>query len=200
MRPKILGGRPAKEVQLAVRCWGGPRGSPPPRSGGFERTRAESGRAGPVASTPLRYAENGAVRPDRMDAPAGIEPAHAGLGNRLQRGIGSPHQLDFDSRRRSSSRVQTISGARLAFRAAVGGCRRFRGRLPRLGRAVRWPRATRASDGISIENRRWVERADYLRCIPAALRFISAEPLHGPLIDLDLQGIDSLIAGGESGL
>ena len=53
--------------------------------------------------------------------------------------------------------------------------------------------------GVSIENRRFVHRADYLREVPAAVRFISAEPLLGALPDLDLAGIDWLIAGGESG-
>src|SRR5215213_8556348 len=53
--------------------------------------------------------------------------------------------------------------------------------------------------GVSIENRRFVHRADYLRTVPAAVRFISAEPLLGPLDGLDLDGIDWLIAGGESG-
>lgn len=53
--------------------------------------------------------------------------------------------------------------------------------------------------GVSIENRRFVHRADYLRSVDAAVRFISAEPLLGPLHDLDLAGIDWLIAGGESG-
>jgi protein gp37 len=77
--------------------------------------------------------------------------------------------------------------------------------------------------GVSIENRRFVERADVLRQTPAAVRFISAEPLLGPLVPmrpctmagpgayvwqdrgilhergLDLRGIDWLICGGESG-
>jgi protein gp37 len=53
--------------------------------------------------------------------------------------------------------------------------------------------------GVSIENRRFVHRADYLRDVDAAVRFISAEPLLGPLNGLDLAGIDWLIAGGESG-
>jgi hypothetical protein len=53
--------------------------------------------------------------------------------------------------------------------------------------------------GVSIENRRFVHRADALRAVPAAVRFISAEPLLGPLAGLDLEGIDWLIAGGESG-
>ena len=53
--------------------------------------------------------------------------------------------------------------------------------------------------GTSIENNRWVGRADELRATPAAVRFISAEPLLGPLPSLDLTGIDWLIVGGESG-
>jgi protein gp37 len=53
--------------------------------------------------------------------------------------------------------------------------------------------------GVSIENRRFVHRANRLRQIPAAVRFISAEPLLGPLEGLSLRGIDWLIAGGESG-
>ena len=53
--------------------------------------------------------------------------------------------------------------------------------------------------GTSIENNRWVHRADDIRDTPAAVRFISAEPLLGPLDKLDLKGIDWLIVGGESG-
>jgi protein gp37 len=53
--------------------------------------------------------------------------------------------------------------------------------------------------GVSIENRRFVHRADYLRRTPAAVKFISAEPLLGKLEGLDLTDIDWLIAGGESG-
>jgi protein gp37 len=53
--------------------------------------------------------------------------------------------------------------------------------------------------GTSIENDRWVGRADRVRETPAAVRFISAEPLLGPLPSLDLTDIDWLILGGESG-
>ena len=53
--------------------------------------------------------------------------------------------------------------------------------------------------GTSIENDRWVSRADDLRKTPAAVRFISAEPLLSALPSLDLAGIDWLIVGGESG-
>lgn len=44
-----------------------------------------------------------------------------------------------------------------------------------------------------------MHRASALRAVPAAVRFISAEPLLGPLESLGLEGIDWLIAGGESG-
>jgi protein gp37 len=53
--------------------------------------------------------------------------------------------------------------------------------------------------GTSIENEQVVKRADALRQIPAAVRFISAEPLLGPLDALDLTGIHWVIGGGESG-
>ncbi len=52
--------------------------------------------------------------------------------------------------------------------------------------------------GTSIENGRWVGRADALRATHATVRFISAEPLLGDLRSLDLRGIDWLIVGGES--
>ncbi len=53
--------------------------------------------------------------------------------------------------------------------------------------------------GTSIESNRYAFRADHLRATPAAVRWISAEPLLGPLDELDLEGIDWLVAGGESG-
>ncbi len=70
-------------------------------------------------------------------------------------------------------------------------------RLAELAAELPWPENVWM--GVSIENRRWVERADCLRQVPAAVRFISAEPLLGPLDGLDLDGIHWLIAGGESG-
>lgn len=53
--------------------------------------------------------------------------------------------------------------------------------------------------GTSIENMKVAERADILRRIPAAVRFVSYEPALGPLNDLDLTGLDWFIFGGESG-
>jgi protein gp37 len=53
--------------------------------------------------------------------------------------------------------------------------------------------------GTSIELDRYCRRADDLRETPAAIRFLSLEPLLGPLPSLDLTGIDWAIIGGESG-
>ena len=53
--------------------------------------------------------------------------------------------------------------------------------------------------GTTIERDDYVSRADALRKIDATVRFISAEPLLGPLPSLDLTGIHWLITGGESG-
>ena len=70
-------------------------------------------------------------------------------------------------------------------------------RLAAMAPTLPWPKNVWM--GVTIENRRYVDRADYLRQVPAAVRFISAEPLLGPLEGLDLQNIDWLISGGESG-
>lgn len=54
--------------------------------------------------------------------------------------------------------------------------------------------------GVSVEDRKYgVPRIDVLRQIPAAVRFLSIEPLLEDLGDLDLRGIDWVLVGGESG-
>lgn len=53
--------------------------------------------------------------------------------------------------------------------------------------------------GVSIESDKYTWRADHLRATPAAVRWISAEPLLGPLPSLDLTGIDWVVVGAESG-
>jgi protein gp37 len=70
-------------------------------------------------------------------------------------------------------------------------------RLSQLAEDLPWP--PNVWMGVTIEDERFVDRADHLREVPAAVRFISAEPLLGPLDGLRLDGIDWLIAGGESG-
>jgi Protein of unknown function (DUF5131) len=61
-----------------------------------------------------------------------------------------------------------------------------------------WP-LPNAWMGTSIESDDYAWRADELRRPPAAIRFLSLEPLLGPLPSLDLTGIDWVIVGGESG-
>jgi protein gp37 len=53
--------------------------------------------------------------------------------------------------------------------------------------------------GTSIETDRFAKRADSVRETPAAVHFLSLEPLLGPLPSLDLSGIQWVIVGGESG-
>jgi len=53
--------------------------------------------------------------------------------------------------------------------------------------------------GVSVESQEWVFRADDLRGSGAAVKFISFEPLLGPIDNISLQGIDWVIVGGESG-
>lgn len=53
--------------------------------------------------------------------------------------------------------------------------------------------------GVSVENQKYAFRIDHLRQTHAHIKFLSLEPLLGPLGDLDLSGIDWVIVGGESG-
>ena len=53
--------------------------------------------------------------------------------------------------------------------------------------------------GVSVEDERVVHRIDALRSTPAQVKFLSLEPLIGPLEDLNLDGIHWAIVGGESG-
>jgi protein gp37 len=70
-------------------------------------------------------------------------------------------------------------------------------RARRLADQLDWP--TNLWMGVSVENADVLHRVDVLRVVPAAVRFLSCEPLLGPLDELDLTGIGWVIAGGESG-
>ncbi|BBX02273.1 hypothetical protein BST36_29140 [Mycolicibacterium moriokaense] len=70
-------------------------------------------------------------------------------------------------------------------------------RLRRLGESLDWP--SNLWMGVSVENSDVLSRVDHLREVPAAVRFLSCEPLIGPLDGLNLDGIHWVIAGGESG-
>ena len=71
------------------------------------------------------------------------------------------------------------------------------GRLRHLGPRLDWP--SNVWIGVSIENDLLSPRADALRTVPATVRFLSCEPLLGPLPSLRLDGIHWVITGGESG-
>ena len=53
--------------------------------------------------------------------------------------------------------------------------------------------------GVSIESEKWLARLDELKNTPARVKFLSLEPLLGPLSQIDLGSIDWVIVGGESG-
>jgi len=69
-------------------------------------------------------------------------------------------------------------------------------RLSRLACRLPWP--SHVWMGVSIESPAYRWRLRYLRGTPAAVKFVSAEPLLEALPELELAGIDWLIAGGES--
>jgi protein gp37 len=70
-------------------------------------------------------------------------------------------------------------------------------RVAELASRLPWPQNVWM--GVSVEDERVVGRIEDLRCVPAAVRFLSCEPLIGPVGVLDLAGIDWVIVGGESG-
>ncbi len=70
-------------------------------------------------------------------------------------------------------------------------------RLQQLDEKLEW--APNIWMGVSIESEKYCSRIDDLRATSAMIKFLSLEPLLGPLHNLDLRGIDWVIVGGESG-
>jgi len=70
-------------------------------------------------------------------------------------------------------------------------------RLGALAADLSW--APNIWQGVSVENAQYIWRVRDLQKVPAAVRFLSVEPLLGPIRDLPLAGIDWVIVGGESG-
>jgi protein gp37 len=70
-------------------------------------------------------------------------------------------------------------------------------RLAEVASQLPWPEHVWM--GVSVEDARVTSRIDSLRKVDAAVRFLSCEPLIGPLYDLNLDDIHWVIAGGESG-
>ena len=70
-------------------------------------------------------------------------------------------------------------------------------RLLQLSRKLSWPENVWM--GVTVENADYTFRIDHLKQTPAAIKFISFEPLLGPIPNINLEGIDWVIVGGESG-
>lgn len=70
-------------------------------------------------------------------------------------------------------------------------------RLAEVAPLLHWPHNVWM--GVSVEDARATHRIDLLRTVPAHVRFISFEPLIGPIENPDLSGIQWAIVGGESG-
>jgi protein gp37 len=70
-------------------------------------------------------------------------------------------------------------------------------RLRKLGSSLSWP--SNVWMGVSVENAPATKRIPDLLSVPGQVRFLSCEPLIGPLEDLPLNGIHWVIVGGESG-
>jgi protein gp37 len=70
-------------------------------------------------------------------------------------------------------------------------------RLLEFARKLPWPQYVWM--GVSVENEDYTWRIDHLRQTPAKIKFLSLEPLLGPLTSLSLENIHWVIVGGESG-
>lgn len=93
-------------------------------------------------------------------------------------------QRVFETMRRTSQHTYQI----LTKRAA---------RLEQLEKAIDWP--ANVWMGVSVESSDYRFRIDHLRRTGARIKFLSLEPLLGPMDRLELNGIDWVIVGGESG-
>ena len=70
-------------------------------------------------------------------------------------------------------------------------------RLAQLAPRLDWP--PNVWMGVTLEHPDYLARVEHLRATPANVKFLSIEPLLGPMPQLDLSGIDWVIVGGESG-
>ena len=70
-------------------------------------------------------------------------------------------------------------------------------RLAQISLTLHWP--DNVWMGVTVENADYIDRIEDLRQTSAAVKFISFEPLLGPIPDIDLSGINWVIVGGESG-
>ena len=112
--------------------------------------------------------------------------------------LGTRHTFQLLTKRPERMRawMTTAGGPEAAVRAAAVALDpgRAAATLPQ----VPWP-LPNVWLGASVENARWRTRIDDLRETPAAVQFLSCEPLLGPLGKINLDGIGWVIVGGESG-
>jgi protein gp37 len=144
-----------------------------------------------MALHPVKYAKgfNLACHPAELEAPKGIKSGRMIFVNSMSDTF-HPHVTDqfinamFDTMVACPQhlfQVLTKRSQRLLHRAAS---------LP-------WP--SHIWQGVTVEHQDYVDRIDHLRATPAAVKFLSLEPLLGPLPNLNLNGIHWVIVGGESG-
>ena len=70
-------------------------------------------------------------------------------------------------------------------------------RLLKMDSSIEWP--SNVWMGVTVESEEYINRIDHIRNTNANIKFLSFEPLLGPLTNLNLRGIDWVIVGGESG-
>jgi len=93
--------------------------------------------------------------------------------------------------------VQVFSTIRLASWHVFQVLTKRADRLLTLEKSLVWPENLWV--GVTVESQRHVDRINMLSQVPSAVRFVSFEPLLGPIKNLDLRFIDWVIVGGESG-
>lgn len=145
----------------------------------------------PVRDTPVNRADPFAPRfwPDRLRLPASW---------RAPRRVFVNSMSDVFHAHFTTAQIQQVWNAMAAapqhqFQVLTKRPERAR----RLADQLAWP--DHIWLGVSVEHVDAASRIDVLRDIPAAIRFVSAEPLLGPLNTVDFRGIDWVIGGGESG-
>ena len=128
------------------------------------------------------------VHPDSLRLPYVAWPPH-GVRQQYERPLPRPRTPQLYARR--------VRGDRRYPPAHLSGPHQAIARLPKVADQLEWP--ANLWIGVSVEHAATMARIDHLRAVPAAVRFLSCEPLIGPLDGLDLAGIDWVIAGGECG-
>lgn len=146
---------------------------------------------GLVVGTPGNLDWNGVVRslPDRLDEPLHWRKPRRVFVNSLSDLFHKDVQADYIS--------QVFATMEKASWHTFQILTKRSSRLRAMNVALPWPDNVWA--GVSVENDQYAFRVDDLRATGAKVKFLSLEPLLGPLPDLDLTGIDWVIVGGESG-